>query len=468
MKEVKITADFSCGNGRKIRCMHGVGQAPILGGEASVNTLLFHYLEEAGIPYSRLHDVYGCFGGGRFVDIPNIFRNFDADVNDPASYDFAHTDVLIKALYDFGVEPIYRLGITIENWANIKAYHVFPPKDFQKWAEICEHIIRHYNEGWANGYHYGIKYWEIWNEPDVDLNPDEIAQTWHGTMEEFFEFYKTAATHLKRCFGDTIMVGGYASMGFGGFERLDPDADGVRFDFSVKAYTDPEYKRAYRINYAHKFLAFARDNAVPLDFFSWHCYTNAGPEVILACQRHCRRILERYGFGNIPDMLNEWSAYRKDAKYRGTPKVAADTLAVLLGSQKNEVEILCYYDAGIGVSVYRGLFNPLTFTPFPTYYAFRSFNTAYKLGEECNSGAEEEGVYTLAATDGERGAIIISNTLGEEITLKFDVKGCDINTSEVISTDEEYLYTMRDRAVKDGCLTVKAHSMTELRLSLKR
>ena len=27
-------------------------------------------------------------------------------------------------------------------------------------------VIKHYNSGWANGYHYNIKYWEIWNEPD--------------------------------------------------------------------------------------------------------------------------------------------------------------------------------------------------------------------------------------------------------------------------------------------------------------
>ena len=37
-------------------------------------------------------DVAGAYGGGVFVDIPNIFRDFDADENDPASYDFYYTD----------------------------------------------------------------------------------------------------------------------------------------------------------------------------------------------------------------------------------------------------------------------------------------------------------------------------------------------------------------------------------------
>ena len=26
--------------------------------------------------------------------------------------------------------------------------------------------VRHYNRGWANGHEWGIRYWEIWNEPD--------------------------------------------------------------------------------------------------------------------------------------------------------------------------------------------------------------------------------------------------------------------------------------------------------------
>ena len=127
----------------KIKPMHGVGQPPILNG----NTSMFHYLSEANVPYSRLHDVGGAYGGSVFVDIPNVFRNFDADENDPDSYDFAFTDLLITELIHSGCEPIYRLGVTIENYHGIKAYHIYPPRDMAKWARICEHIIRHYNEG---------------------------------------------------------------------------------------------------------------------------------------------------------------------------------------------------------------------------------------------------------------------------------------------------------------------------------
>ena len=90
----QITVDFSKITGR-IKPMHGVGQPPLLG----TSTSMFHYLKEAGIPFSRLHDVGGWFGGNLWVDIPNIFRDFNADPLDPASYDFTFTDILMAALY---------------------------------------------------------------------------------------------------------------------------------------------------------------------------------------------------------------------------------------------------------------------------------------------------------------------------------------------------------------------------------
>ena len=54
---------------KPMKPMHGGGQPPI-GGVGL--TTYFHYMTEAGIPFSRLHDVGGVFGGNRFVDIPNI------------------------------------------------------------------------------------------------------------------------------------------------------------------------------------------------------------------------------------------------------------------------------------------------------------------------------------------------------------------------------------------------------------
>ena len=145
----------------KIKPMHAINNAPMHWTFCDT----FHYLTEARIPYSRLHDTGGLMGGGIFVDIANIFPLFHADPEDPKNYDFGFTDHLLKELYAAGVKPFYRLGCTIENYhPSIGPRRSIPPSDPYKWAVICEHIIRHYNEGWADGYRMDIEYWEEWND----------------------------------------------------------------------------------------------------------------------------------------------------------------------------------------------------------------------------------------------------------------------------------------------------------------
>lgn len=164
------------------------------------------YFKKAHIPFARLHDMrthfYHC------CDIPSIFRDFDADENDPANYDFTLSDYYIEKIRECGTDIIYRLGSSMEQ--GDFRFHNQPPKDYAKWARICEHVIRHYNEGWANGHHWNIKYFEIWNEPDT-CNPNrEMDGQWTGTPEEFGEFLSVAATHLKKCFPDRY-IGSYPS-----------------------------------------------------------------------------------------------------------------------------------------------------------------------------------------------------------------------------------------------------------------
>ena len=106
---VKIVVDATKPTG-PVKPVNAAGQPPLLGRR---DHSLFHYLAEAGIPYSRLHDTGGYQGANVFVDIPNVFRDFDADEDDPANYDFAFTDDLLAGLVKHGVEPFYRLGATV-------------------------------------------------------------------------------------------------------------------------------------------------------------------------------------------------------------------------------------------------------------------------------------------------------------------------------------------------------------------
>ena len=402
---MSIKIDFTKNLGT-IKPMHGVGQPPFYGARSFP---MFHYLTEAGIPFSRLHDVAGPYGGGRFVDIPNLFRDFNADPEDPASYDFTFTDRLITALMDAKVEPFFRLGVTIENDMTIKAYRIHPPKDPAKWAVICEKVIRHYTEGWADGFRYNIRYWEIWNEPDNHFDP-KINQMWTGTPEEYYELYNVTAKHLKKCFPH-LKIGGYSSCGF----------------YAIAA-PSPAREQSY-IGFFDNFLRSVKENGAPLDFFSWHSY--AGISDTMKFAAYAREQLDKYGFTDTETTCNEWNP---EVNLRGTGRHAALVTGMMLAMQNSPLDSAMFYDARYGVSIYGSMFNPMTAAPFPTYYGFAAFNELYQRGTQAEVLCDDRDVYALAAYKGEDGYLVIANTGAEAVPLKIEcagkVIGCQILDGE--------------------------------------
>lgn len=214
----------------------------------------------------RLHDCPWYNGGLRVVDVQHIFGNFNSDPADPKNYFFAATDDYIRPILEGGSKIIYRLGTSIEHSRN--HYFTGPPEDPEKYAEICAGIVRHYTRGWANGFHWKIDYWEIWNEPDV------VPQMWRDKdFQTYCDFYVLVAKRLKSEFPD-ITVGGPA-FAWPGEER-------------VKLFLD----------------TVQRENA-PLDFFSWHCYTT-DPRLMTDNVPKFRAELDRRGFTKTELHLNEW------------------------------------------------------------------------------------------------------------------------------------------------------------------
>ena len=417
MATIKIDTSKKIG---KIKPMHAGGQPPI--GGKNMNEF-FHYVTEAGIPYSRLHDVNGAFGSNRFVDIPNIFRNFDADVDDPANYDFTFTDHLLKSIIDAGVEPYYRLGITIENQAYIKPYYTYPPKDYQKWARICEHIIRHYTEGWADGFNYNITYWEIWNEPEV-----QKEMMWCGTFEEYFELYDVAAKHLKACFGDKIKVGGYASCGFYAIApkvKIDPETNLV-------GTIPPSEHEEKLMRFFYGFFDYIKKHNSPIDFFSWHSYADVSRVAVMDEWLHNE--LERLGYGGLETHLNEWDPYPNEF---GTAHHSAEVAAMMLALQNGHTDICCIYDMRTNNAPYCPLFDIKTHKPIHAYYSMVAFNQLYKLGTQVAHECDNARLYAVAATNGKRNCLMLSNLTGEAQEL--NIEGVDLTDARWYILDQERL-----------------------------
>lgn len=404
--------DFS-DTGARIKPLHGIGQPPMLGNDCG----MFHYLTDAGIPFSRLHDVGGYFSGGRFVDVPNLFPNPDADPQDPASYRFAFTDLLVRELMESGTEPFFRLGVSIENECALYAERILPPHDSLAWAKICEGIIRHYTEGWADGFRYPIRYWEIWNEPDNEPDP-MLNQMWRGNEQQFFELYGVASVYLKERFPH-LKIGGYGSCGFYGVTGG-----------NIPTYAAASPRFDYFRTFFDDFLAYIKEHDCPLDFFSWHSYDSVESTAMFAS--YARRRLDTEGFAATETTCNEWNC-RPDL--RGTRMHAALCAAMFASLQHAPVDSAMFYDGRCGVSMYSGLFNPLTEKPFPAYYAFLAFNVLYRLGrevavytEQASEAGRQNGALSVLAVRGERdgaarGAVLVSNPTESALPLALVTDG---------------------------------------------
>ncbi len=408
----RIAVDFNVATG-PVKPVNGVGQGPLVGW---IDTRLFPYLAEAGIPYARLHDVGGAFGGNRFVDIPNVFPDFDADENDPKSYDFRFTDAYLKALIDNGVEPFYRLGVTIENCAATigTTHRVAPPKDFAKWARICEHVVRHYTQGWANGFKWKITYWEIWNEPE-DVGGTRRVM-WTGTFRQYCELYEIASKHLKKCFPE-IKVGGFAGCGFYSvYGDMDNPAMHERYASFTRNFDE--------------FVAFVKERKCPLDFFSYHAYDTV--KNFTHYMDYPRKKLDEAGFRNTEISLNEWLSWSYPI---GSAAQGAFIASMMIEMQRGPVDTAMVYDARCGANACAPLFKPLdpdepdracrdAGMPRKAYFAMLYFNELRKLGTAVKCDVAGEELHAIAARDAQgNGALYVANNSDKPIRFALELGG---------------------------------------------
>lgn len=373
-----------------IKPMHAVNNgpavAPVLGDQKRGNFIEY---KAAKIPFARLHDSVGCVAGGAHaVDVNVVFPDFEADENDPKNYDFVFTDHYLDTIRRAGTKVFYRLGQTIEHGP--KKYGVLPPKDNAKWARICEHIIRHYNEGWGWGTdtaktteniawsnQFNIAYWEIWNEPDLDFNyvePPIHPRTWGGTVTNFFELYTTAAKHLKSKFPH-LKIGGPALCG--------------------------------EQTWAGRFLDYCRSQHAPLDFFSWHAYATEPADIAEMCDVFRKKLDER-GFTGTESILNEWNyvkGWGDDFVYtlevesgRFNQKGAAFIASTFVDCQMKPLDLLMFYDARANCNM-NNLFDKTTLWPMKGYYPFYAWSKLFERGTQVSCSIKEgRGTRSNAAT----------------------------------------------------------------------
>ena len=420
-----VTVNFSDPIG-KMKPMQAVNNGPVGVIIPSQNRNNFEEYKAARIPYARNHDAseWIDYGGEFVVDVYNIFPDFDADPENPANYEFAVTDALVKFTQDTGTEVYYRLGARIEH--QCKKYRTRKPKDFKKWAVVCEHIIKHYNEGWADGFNYGIKYWEIWNEPDLDLTdvPEEKRRTWSGTPEEFYEFYAVVATYLKERFPH-LKIGGPAIA----------HRTGAWLDGFLERMTKDGQR-------------------VPMDFFSWHWY-GTEPEDMLKRAAIVREKLDRAGYNGIESHLNEWNyvadwcdkwldTVRDIISLKGASFISA---CMSEGQNSSAVDMMMYYE--VSPTTMNGIFDFYTCKPIKGYWALYGFSDLSDLGTCVKTESDDGKIYVTAAKDGNgSGAVMVTyyttDETAEAKTVTVSLCGADIGKTDIYTVDETHSYEITD------------------------
>ena len=234
-----------------------------------------------------------------------------------------------------------------------------------------------------------VDMWEIWNEPN-------LKTAWTGTNEEFLELYRVTATRLRARFPEA-KIGGCAFAT--GNEGL-----------------------------AEEFLAMCHEENLPLDFYSWHRYTN-DPAYYGVLSREIKALLEKYGFGDIPSVLDEWNfninfGDRLNESYKviKSPEGAVFTAASLSEIAKAPVDIATYYDYQINYMLmcYNGLMdlklgpNGLYVAPTATYTVYLYLKKLMSLENMVMAEASSDRLYTLASQKDNRAYLMVTNYRFEE------------------------------------------------------
>jgi len=140
---------------------------------------------------------------------------YTEDANGNPIYDWTIVDKIFDTFIERGMKPIAQIGFMPEalsshptpyrhywkpgdNYNDIYTGWAYPPKDYNKWAELVYQWVKH------SVAKYGQKeveswYWELWNEPNIGY--------WKGTNEEYIKLYDYSADAVKRAL-PTAKIGG--------------------------------------------------------------------------------------------------------------------------------------------------------------------------------------------------------------------------------------------------------------------
>lgn len=194
-------------------------------------------------------------------------RNTLAEANDTTNYNFIYIDSILRVIKQIGAEALITMDYmpfnlssdTIPEYSGLLSVLYYlgynnsirnaPPRDNAVYGRVMYHLIKHCY------IHYGVRYFEHWNEPDQQwLNPVFAHFFWTGDEYQLYNAYKAIAGEVSAdsSLADQIKLGG-CSFAFYSLLNLVPTRflDSVKinkdkFDFlSFHPYSDTQWQGGY-------------------------------------------------------------------------------------------------------------------------------------------------------------------------------------------------------------------------------
>jgi xylan 1,4-beta-xylosidase len=152
---------------------------------------------------------------------------YTEDANGNPVYNWHIIDSIFDTYIKLGMKPLAQIGFMPEalsthpqpyrhhwnpkdKYSTIFTGWAYPPKDYNKWAELVYQWVKHCVERYGEN-EVASWYWEVWNEPDIPY--------WKGTLQEYCKLYDYAADAVKRAL-PSARIGG-ADVTGGGAKYLD-------------------------------------------------------------------------------------------------------------------------------------------------------------------------------------------------------------------------------------------------------
>lgn len=301
-----------------------------------------------------------------------------------------------------------------------------PPADYNTWKN-------HVRDWVKDLIPYGIKYWEIWNEPDA-FEGDGCF--WSGTEDEYFMLYKTTVEGIREAYKVS-----------GSDQSILPE---VRIGGPALANVSGKVKEG-RDYLAKSLASFAAQENLPLDFFSWHYsepYTKDAVPVI-------KEELQRYGFAQTELIINEYgldnaesyaslsaSYLAQMAQYGVDRQASYQFLDVLDIPDGSPLEM--FKRAGLfGIIDEKNIIKP----------KFNLFKAVSRMGDTLiNVDSQPSGIsdYVLAAKSSNSISVMIANPQGTEVSgIKLNVKNIPTSsvrlTRYIIDSTHSNAYAIEDK-----------------------